>query len=600
MLLSNIMLLLFFPFVAIAESVELTCGKDGVLLSFGKVDLASSKVKAVADPLGRTCDALGQCFKDFQKGVELGKIITNSLDEYLKRMDMVVKDKSVTEIRENIDVLRDILYSCQVAQTSYENVKPKERLSLSYPFKGPNKNKSSTGYDAKRIEEILEIAISRGADPFLSLGIVLLENPPISAGTLDGYALSYGIIPVDATAVVDWMKCPVKKIEGGISKYIPKEDFANFNKIKGQIDSISKKMNEMPMGLYNDLMVAGKGLGNYYSVWLKETKKNEGSESEGIIELQESPFQNEAFLLEFSSLSNTELCQKISVETKKCSVIAAYLRMTVEYDKLDKSFQSIMVRATSGDEAKLDSLQCLLDKNNCKGMVESSRKEQRISLKTSDKEEKSVCYAGPTLEGGPPGSLTRHIDSSGKCCLKVVGSSDLSDQYVDGQIRNTIAIDFITSKIKVSSMNDLTYQIQKYNGVGCATCTEFVGVDDRTDFCISGMHFGDSPYYGARVADLMLNMLMNNPEIMNRAIAASKASKKPVKSLFCQGKNNTKVVIDSEKFLNEQKDYLLKGSEKKYRSKFKNKIAIPSNAEELALYKAREEKRRVACEKYFK
>ena len=88
-----------------------------------------------------------------------------------------------------------------------------EAMTLSTPNDHYYQNKESTRYSRKTIQAIIDSAIKAGNDPYLTLSIVITENPPtISAkkGALSNteiYADSYGTIPLDAIAVADTMSC---------------------------------------------------------------------------------------------------------------------------------------------------------------------------------------------------------------------------------------------------------------------------------------------------------------------------------------------------------------------------------------------------------
>lgn len=78
----------------------------------------------------------------------------------------------------------------------------------------------------------------------------------------------------------------------------------------------------------------------------------------------------------------------------------------------------------------------------------------------------------------------------------------------------------------------------------------------------------DRPVYGARVADIMTNMLMKNREIQKMVQDISRQSRKPIKSSFCLSNGVGKIKISPTKFLEEQKKYLLEGTDASYKSRF--------------------------------
>lgn len=88
-------------------------------------------------------------------------------------------------------------------------------ITLSTPNDHYYKSKESSKYSRKRVQEIIDGAIKAGSDPYLTLAIVMTENPPIVSNrkVIDGlsssesYASDYGNVPLDAIAVADTMGC---------------------------------------------------------------------------------------------------------------------------------------------------------------------------------------------------------------------------------------------------------------------------------------------------------------------------------------------------------------------------------------------------------
>lgn len=95
---------------------------------------------------------------------------------------------------------------------SRKNNKSSEMMTLSSPNDQYYQNKESSRYSRKAIQEIIDSAIREGNDPYLTLSIVMTENPPIVSskkGLTSGdlYVNTYGKIPLDAIAVADSMGC---------------------------------------------------------------------------------------------------------------------------------------------------------------------------------------------------------------------------------------------------------------------------------------------------------------------------------------------------------------------------------------------------------
>lgn len=89
-----------------------------------------------------------------------------------------------------------------------------EVMTISTPNDHYYQSKESNRYSRKTIQAIVDSAVKGGNDPYLTLSIVITENPPTVSGKKGGffdntqmYADSYGTIPLDAIAVADTMNC---------------------------------------------------------------------------------------------------------------------------------------------------------------------------------------------------------------------------------------------------------------------------------------------------------------------------------------------------------------------------------------------------------
>jgi len=89
-----------------------------------------------------------------------------------------------------------------------------ELLTLSTPNDHYYQSKESNRYSRKTIQAIIDSAIKADNDPYLTLSIVITENPPTVSpkkvtffNNTEMYADSYGTIPLDAIAVADTMGC---------------------------------------------------------------------------------------------------------------------------------------------------------------------------------------------------------------------------------------------------------------------------------------------------------------------------------------------------------------------------------------------------------
>ena len=128
-------------------------------------------------------------------------------DKKLTKFDSLVIDQSTDECKAFIS---NGFLEC------FDSRKPNKSLDL-MTLATPNdhyyKSKESTRYSRKAIQDIIDAAIKAGNDPYLTLSIVITENPPVVAqnkvafDSTAMYAENYGRIPLDTIAVADTMGC---------------------------------------------------------------------------------------------------------------------------------------------------------------------------------------------------------------------------------------------------------------------------------------------------------------------------------------------------------------------------------------------------------
>lgn len=101
--------------------------------------------------------------------------------------------------------------------------KSTEVMTLSTPNDHYYQSKESTRYSRKAIQEIIDSSVRAGNDPYLTLSIVITENPPTislqkkdSLNAAEVYAENYGKIPLDTIGVADTMGC--ERIKTGYSQ----------------------------------------------------------------------------------------------------------------------------------------------------------------------------------------------------------------------------------------------------------------------------------------------------------------------------------------------------------------------------------------------
>jgi hypothetical protein len=136
----------------------------------------------------------------------------------------------------------------------------------------------------------------------------------------------------------------------------------------------------------------------------------------------------------------------------------------------------------------------------------------------------------------------------------VEGSRDSALSEVAVDTKSALALKFMNEKIHSRADKGLSISsaIQAYNGTGVINRTEKI-----KNSCLSGLDMGKTPVYGAKVADLMVNSIMNNSEIQEMIRQAAAEFRAPVRSLFCEKMGKGTHSILAESFLKEQRKYLL-------------------------------------------
>lgn len=120
---------------------------------------------------------------------------------------------------------------------------------------------------------------------------------------------------------------------------------------------------------------------------------------------------------------------------------------------------------------------------------------------------------------------------------------------------------------------------------------------------------GSRPYYGARVADLMLNSILANKEINALVEYAGKKMNRPVPSFICQKLGAGQHNVSLNQFFNQQKEFLLNGRQRaltigtttvNYKTKLTNgKVDVPVSQQDLQSFLSNEASRQKNCAKFF-
>ncbi len=214
----------------------------------------------------------------------------------------------------------------------------------------------------------------------------------------------------------------------------------------------------------------------------------------------------------------------------------------------------------------------------------------------------SVCSEQFVTSPGQPPSFEflGEQQSSQKiknCCAEVI--APYPNEELRSDFLSTLGILYLKKSLDSCKSNNIALCLQKYNGLGCFSCTERMNSS-----CLNGLVMLDRHFYGSRVADLMINSLMTNGEINDLVLNSSKANQKPIPSVFCKKENSTVVDINEDKYLNEQRKFLLGGLDNQFEMSLlyrgvKDNTA-PQIESDFELYRQNETRRISACQSYFK
>ncbi len=341
---------------------------------------------------------------------------------------------------------------------------PLKTIELRSEFRSRILIKQSKSYDREKLRELISLALSKGADPYLVLSVVVMENPPILDSNKFSnnkvYEMLYGSIPLDAIAGVGVMGCKVARS--------PKE--------------LGKK-----------------------------------------------------------SLTTPE-------------EIAAFKKMSAS-TKVSDPFPPEYQQLLSQDPKKFDQLECFSRSPKCVGIIEPSVKMNSLKLPGKESTEISFACVGNLIFSGSSfhAKISRSPESE-KCCIKIETHGQ-DETQLQQEFLNSLGIKFLTesTKRKIISENPgvvLAKQIQGFNGRGKVGVSEI-----NKSKCYSGMDMSVTPIYGAQAGDIMLNMLMSNPEIQKMVETEKSKLGVPVHSILCRSGEDGHRVIETEELITLQQDY---------------------------------------------
>ncbi len=206
-----------------------------------------------------------------------------------------------------------------------------------------------------------------------------------------------------------------------------------------------------------------------------------------------------------------------------------------------------------------------------------------------------------TYPGQPPSfEFLGEMQTSQKiknCCAEVI--VPFPNEELRSDFLSTLGILYLKKSLDSCKSENVALCLQKYNGLGCFNCTE-----KMNSSCLNGLVMMDRHFYGSRALDLMVNSLMSNKEINELVLAVSKNSQNPISSVFCKKGNASVVEINEDKYLNEQRKFLLGGLDHQFEMSLLHRgvkdNTHPQTASDFELYRKNEARRISTCQSYFK
>ncbi len=605
---------LFFALAQAAYAIEIECGAGGTLLG-----VKSTQALKLAQPpeepaaLGAQCVDLKNCADRLRAETGLAGVVSQALLKYVTDAEAAVRgvraNSNEAALREAALKIQAVVDQCR-GQGAVFNRGKNEKIPLSYTLSGPNKAKAGN-YDKAALLEVAEFALQAGVDPFMAIGIVVMENPPTNMTAYNNYRNGYGTVPVDQVAAYDLLGCFRGKgkyayvTEAQVAEYKPQSAAhqratADLNKIHEKNSGVEHDYllllydiaatDQQVHGLRAHLADLNKSLSDDL-----KGKEHLAQEYKKSIDAANAEYKKNLLRLSDLQKKQVELSKNPATKNVDKTWLAAISSETKLYE--------IYTQISQGKDEKTASLawqelRCTANPKTCYKMLREQKKEPEYDFSFRTREnpqaikEQKVCTVSTfvTVGGGPHFTSDPGSTEKGTCCAKVKSGEDpamdlkswLGAQYMNNFVQ------------KCMLKNSMIYCLQKFNGLGCFGCTEAV-----PNSCLEGIVMEDRPVYGARVADLMVNTLMGNVQVMALVQEAASRLRQPVKSSFCLNKAPGKHTVADEQFLEEQKKYLLQGATGNYKASFNRTLRLPASAAEQASYLKREQKRAEKCRSLF-
>lgn len=202
-----------------ANTLQVTCDSNQVLQSVRSAttdfklgpetkEQEIARKKQENQQLEAKSDTAMQCLNQLKlshQDEKTVKEINSILKTFSAKKKEFIQDQN--ELDRQMKKLDAQIQSCEVP----ELVQPKPRIVIESSVLGLNKNKNGS-YEPEAFERVIETSLREGVDPFLTLSILLLENPPVvGSAKSDSYRQSFGTLPVDSIAAYDMMGCYQEK-----------------------------------------------------------------------------------------------------------------------------------------------------------------------------------------------------------------------------------------------------------------------------------------------------------------------------------------------------------------------------------------------------
>jgi hypothetical protein len=409
------------------------------------------------------------------------------------------------------------------------------KIKITYPFAGPNKQIQSPNYEKDSLKKMIEIALQNGLDPYLLISINLIESPPLTPSG-QGYDAGYGDLPIDGLPVYDMLGCIYKKPRNNSYAYASADQIAEFSPLFQQME------------VYKNNLKPLDAVQRKFSDFVKA--ESPGLFGDDIYKLKQKLVADYKKGCPIQGVKKS-ISDRYCAEPETRKALEAFIGFWDLSNKADNRLRTFTPLQST-------ELQVRLDPRNVRTGVVPNAPVPHFQLPSGNGTKATyMCEEPRVYRHGQPSMFSESNSVvAGSCCVKLTGLPETSIN-LKKDFLNFMAAKFVKNKISPSrgELNTIMRDIQTYNGLGTVGKTEGFGNN-----CLEGMNFGQQPYYGARVADLMLNSVMPNKEIYALVQTMSQTLKKSTPSLFCQKLGAGPHAMSSSQFFDQQRAFLLNGS----------------------------------------